>query len=104
MTIKNQIQNNIKNYTKKNKKKIHLLNKTKKGGNNKKCFIEDLTDGNIRIIKGRRRYITKNFNINSNAKKYIYDIANNIYDERNCIKVARLLDIGLKNIKNNQKK
>ena len=74
---------------------------TQRGGKSK-CFVQNMSDGNIRIISGRRRYITKNFNLDPRAQLYINQNAN--LPNVNCIKIAQHLDNQLKKLRKSRKK
>tara|TARA_Y100000591_G_C21559634_1_gene557858 strand:+ start:436 stop:720 length:285 start_codon:yes stop_codon:yes gene_type:complete len=77
-------------------------NRTKKAGMSKlgKCHIIDLPNNNVKVIIGRRRYYTKNFDITPFAKKLLIEVANNPKTKNLCIAIARELDIKFKNLKN----
>ena len=78
--------------------KIYIKNRKKKGkrtqkaGESRICYIVPLPNNNLKIIRGRRKYITKNFDISPESKNLVYAVANNHADNRNCILVARAED------------
>ena len=100
------------------KKAESSLVSTKKGGKKKKgkytqkagftklgrCYIIPLPNDNLKIILGRRKYVTKNFDINPASKTLIYNVANNPVTKNKCIAVARYEDRRLKFIKKEQRK
>ena len=94
--------------TRKRDKKTKLLStsrtgrKTTRRGSMGKCYIQNMADGNLRIIRGRRRYITKNFNLDPRVKLYINKNANE--PNIDCIKVAQNLDNKLKKLRKTRKR
>jgi len=94
--------------SKKRDKKTTLPSSSRKGakttrrGGMGKCYIQNMADGNLRIIRGRRRYITKNFNLDPRAQLYINQNANE--PNINCIKVAQNLDNQLKKLRKTRKR
>ena len=95
--------NSLKSIYTKNRSKTCKNNKNNKNtikhkSGAKKCYIENMADSNMRIIKGRRRYITKNFNLDASASSYINKIVS-AENTINCIKIARILDDKLKKLK-----
>ena len=86
---------------KKNRKSRH----TQKAGKSilGKCHIIDLPNNNVKVIIGRRRYYTKNFDINPIAKNLLRDIANDPIKKNNCIAIARRLDMEFKKLKQEYK-
>jgi len=87
--------------------KSHIDKKTRKaGGSSKlgKCFFELLPNNNIKLILGRRRYVTKYFNTNSVARKLLLEIANDPERKNGCIRIAKNLDIKLKQLAKENRK
>lgn len=87
------------------KKHKNQKNRTvKKGGKSLlgKCHIANLSDGNLSIILGRRRYHTKYFNLYPIAKDEIRKVAQDPVTKNKCIAIARDLDTKLKNLKINK--
>ncbi len=77
--------------------------KRRRAGETRRCSISRLPNNNLVIIRGRRKYITKNFEISPESENLVYAVANNPEDRRNCILVARYEDIRLKAIKKQYK-
>jgi hypothetical protein len=79
---------------------------TQKAGSSKlgKCFFELLPNNNIKLILGRRRYVTKYFNTNSVARKLLLEIANDPERKNGCIRIAKNLDIKLKQLAKENRK
>lgn len=73
---------------KKNKKNAKRAGATKLG----RCYIEKLPNNNLKLILGRRKYITKYLHNNTRARDYIYKISNDPLRKQECISIARLLD------------
>ena len=69
-----------------------------------RCYIEELPNNNLKLILGRRKYITKHFDVNPVARNYVYKIANDPLRRHKCIVVARLLDAHIKSSKRSYKK
>jgi hypothetical protein len=97
--------------SKKSKKKSKKSNKrTKKNGQKAgttklgRCYIEDLPNNNLKLILGRRKYITKYLDSDGRARDYIYKIANDPLRKQECISIARILDKELKTYKKTKKK
>ena len=98
-------------YSKNNKnEKIHYTHKNRPVFTNKtvkvagksilgKCHVSDLSNGNVAIILGRRRYHTKYFNLYPKAKEEIRRVAEDPIKKNKCIAIARDLDEKLKNLK-----
>ena len=86
----------------KTKKKQRKFKYTQKAGTTKlgRCYVEELPNGNLKLILGRRKYITKYFNNSSIARNYIYEIAKNPNSliKNKCIEKAQQLDKELKEI------
>jgi len=87
---------------KKNRKKNGR--RTQKAGETRSCYIVPLPNNNLKIIRGRRKYVTKNFDISPESRNLVYSVANNHADTRNCILVARAEDKMLWAMKQMQKK
>lgn len=79
--------------------------KTQKAGKSLlgKCNIFDLPNNNVKLIIGRRRYYTKNFDINPIAKKLLQKVANDPLKKNKCIAIARKLDEEFRQLKIKQK-
>lgn len=89
-----------KRETKRNNKNSQKAGATKLG----RCYIENLPNNNLKLILGRRKYITKYLHDTIHARDYIYKIANDPLRKQECIAIARLLDNKLKTYKKTKKR
>jgi hypothetical protein len=81
------------------------INPNPNGGSKlESCHIEELPNNNIKIIIGRRRYKTKNFHLDPNAKTLIHKISNSLERKHQCIAVAKSEDERLKSLRKLTKK
>ena len=78
--------------------------RTQKAGETRSCYIVPLPNNNLKVIRGRRKYVTKNFDISPESRNLVYSVANNHADTRNCVLVARAEDKVLWAIKRQRKK
>lgn len=94
-----------KNSRKEKAAKSKKADKTQKAGKSLlgKCNIFDLPNNNVKLIIGRRRYYTKNFDINPIAKKLLQKVANDPLKKNKCIAIARKLDEEFRQLKIKQK-
>ena len=88
----------------KSRKSRKRSKRTQHAGETRSCYIVPLPNNNLRIIRGRRKYVTKNFDISQGSKNLVYAVANNHADTRNCILIARAEDKILQTIKQQHKK
>ena len=88
----------------KSRKSRKRSKRTQHAGETRSCYIVPLPNNNLRIIRGRRKYVTKNFDISPGSKNLVYAVANNHADTRNCILIARAEDKILQTIKQQHKK
>ena len=99
-----------KDCTKKKRTKKRETKPTKKNGQKAgatklgRCYIEDLPNNNVKLILGRRKYITKYLDSDGRARDYIYKIANDPLRKQECISIARILDNKLKTYKKEKKR
>ena len=77
------------------------MKKNRKGGKSVlgECHIEELPNNNIKIILGRRKYVTTNFDISPESNNELRIMANNPETKNKCIAWARVRDKELKELK-----
>jgi hypothetical protein len=81
--------------------RTRTMKKNRKGGKSVlgECHIEELPNNNLKIILGRRKYVTKNFDISPESNNELRIMANNPETKNKCIAWARIRDKELKELK-----